>query len=72
MCSSHYLHFSFEKHIPFQVLKDFCEHLEATPSTFLSIFTLRVIYIRIDYWGSIFTLYLTWEVFNFNFYQYFP
>ena len=35
MCSIHYLDFSFEKHIPFQVLKDFSvENLETTPSTF--------------------------------------
>ena len=32
ICSIHYLHFSFEKHVPSQVLKDFSvENLETTP-----------------------------------------
>ena len=31
-CSIHYLHFSFEKHVPSEVLKDFSvENLETTP-----------------------------------------
>ena len=34
--SVHYLYFSFEKHVLFQFLKDFCvENLEITLSTFL-------------------------------------
>ena len=34
--SIHYLHFSFEKHVLSQVLKDFSvENLETTPGTFL-------------------------------------
>ena len=38
ICSIHYLHFSFEKHVPFQVLKDFSvENLETIPSTLLLI-----------------------------------
>ena len=31
MCSIHFLHFAFEKHVPSQVLKDFSvENLETT------------------------------------------
>ena len=45
ICSIHYLHFSFEKYVPSQVLKDFSmENLETTPSIFLSKFRLRSIY----------------------------
>ena len=39
ICSIHYLHFSFEKHVPSQVFKGFSvENLETTPSNFLSKF----------------------------------
>ena len=32
ICSIHYLHFSFEKHVPSQVMKDFYdENVETTP-----------------------------------------
>ena len=35
-CSIHYLHFSFEKHVSSEVLKDFSvENLETTPIFFL-------------------------------------
>ena len=53
----HYLHFSFEKYVPSQVLKDFSvENLETTPSTFLSKFSSEIYLSRIiNYWGSIFT-----------------
>ena len=55
-----YLQFSFEKHVPSQVLKDFSvENLETTRSTFLSKFSSEIYLSRIiNYWGSIFTLYL--------------
>ena len=55
-----YLHFSFEKHVPSQVLKGFSvENLETTGSTFLSKFSSEIYLSRIiNYWGSIFTLYL--------------
>ena len=89
ICSIHYLHFSFEKHVPSQVLKDFSvENLETTPSTFLSKFSSEIYLSRIiNYWGSIFTLYLTRGTFSlvcvlssffsffllfFFFYRYFP
>ena len=52
--------FSFEKHVISQVLKDFSvENLETTPSTFPSKFSYEI-YLHgiINYWGSIFTLYL--------------
>ena len=39
ICSIHYLHLSFEKHVPSQVMKELSiEILETTPSTFLSKF----------------------------------
>ena len=59
MLSIHYLHFSFEKQVPSQVLKDFSvENLETTPSTFrLNFFGDLFIPIMI-YWDSLFTLYL--------------
>ena len=66
ICSIHYLDFSFEKHVHFQVLKDFSvENLETTPSIFLSIF-FREIYLSriINYWVSVFTSYLTWWAFS--------
>ena len=61
-CSIHYLHFSFEKHVPSQVLKDFSvENLETIPNTFLSKFSSKIFLSRIiNYWGGIFTLYLMW------------
>ena len=64
--SAHYLHSSFENHVPFQVLEDFSvENLETTPSTFLSKFSSKIHLSRIiNYWGSIFTLYLTWGAFS--------
>ena len=56
-----YLHFSYEKHVPSQDLKDFSvENLETTPSTFLLKFSSNIYLSRIiNYWGSIFALYLT-------------
>ena len=62
ICSIHYLDFSFEKHVTSQVLKDFSvEILETTPGTFLSKFSSEI-YLSwiVNYWGSIFTLYLMW------------
>ena len=58
--------FSFEKYVPSQVLKDFSvEDPETTPSTFLSKFYSEIYLSRIiNYWGSIFTLYLTSGAFN--------
>ena len=65
-CSIHYLYFSFEKHVPSQVLKDFSvENLETTPCTFLSNFSSEIYLSRIIvYWDSIFTLYLTLGAFS--------
>ena len=60
------LAFFFEKHLPSQVFKDFSvESLETTPSNFLSKF-FSEIYLSpvINYWGSIFTLHLTWGAFS--------
>ena len=59
--SIYYLHFFFEKHVPFQVLKDFSfENLGTIPSTLLSKFSCGI-YLSsiINYWRSIFALYLT-------------
>ena len=52
--SFHSLYFSFEKHIPSQVLKDFSvENLETTPSTCLSRFLSEIYLSRIiNCWGS--------------------
>ena len=88
MSSIYYLHFSFEKHVLSQVLKDLSvENLEATRSTFLSKFSCKTYLSRtMNCWGSIFTLYLTWGAFSlicnlsaffffllfFFFYWYFP
>ena len=48
MCSIHYLHFSFEKHVPSQILKDlFVENLETVPSIFVLKFRLRSIYLEL-------------------------
>ena len=46
-------------------MKDFSvENLESTPSTFLSTFSSEIYLSRIiNYWGIIFTLYLTWGAF---------
>ena len=62
-CSIHYLHFSFEKYAPSQVLKDSSvENVKTTPSTFLSKFSSEIYLSRIiNYWGSVLhTSYLTW------------
>ena len=65
-CSIHYLNFSFEKRVPFQVFKDFSvENLETIPSilpsnVFSEIYLSRII----NYWDSIFTLYLTRGTFS--------
>ena len=66
ICSIHYLHFSFEKHVFFQILKDFTvENLETNSSTFISTFSCELYFSWIsNYWGSIFTLYLTWGAFS--------
>ena len=44
-CSIHYLHFSFEKHVPSQVLKDYSvENLETTPrSIYLELLVLAIL-----------------------------
>ena len=66
ICSIHYLHFPFEKHLPSQVLKNFSvENLETTPSTFFSKCFCEICLSRIiNYWGSVFTLYITWGAFS--------
>ena len=58
--------FSFEKHVPSQVLKGFSvENLKTTSSTFLSKFSSEIYLSRIiNYLGSIFTLYVTWGAFS--------
>ena len=45
-CSIHYLHFSFEKHVPSQVLKDFfVEILETTPrSIYLKLLIIGIVF----------------------------
>ena len=50
----------------FSILKDFpVENLETNPSTFFSEFHSEIYLSRIIYyWGSIFTLYLTWGAFS--------
>ena len=55
------LAFSSEKQEPSQILKDFSvENLETTRNTFLSNFFSEIYLFRIiNYYGSIFTLYLT-------------
>ena len=59
------MHFSFEKYVPYQVLKDFSvENLETTHSTFLSKFSSEILSRIVNYWGSIFSLYLTWGPFS--------
>ena len=62
ICSIHYLHFSFEKHVPSQVLNNFSvDNLETTPRSFHSKFCSKIYLSQIiNYWGSIFILYLTW------------
>ena len=64
--STHYLHFSFEKHVLSQFLKDFSvENLETTSSTSLSKFSCEIYLSRvINYWGIIFTLSWTWGEFS--------
>ena len=57
ICAIHYLHFSFEKHAPSQVFKDFSvKNLEITS---LKIFFWDLLSSIINDWGIIFTLYLT-------------
>ena len=58
--------FCFETHILSPVLKDFSvENLETTPSTFLSKFSFEIYLSRIiNFWGSIFTVYLMWGTFS--------
>ena len=44
ICSIYYLHFSFEKYVPFQILKDLSvENLETISTTLLSKFFLKSI-----------------------------
>ena len=64
--STHYLHFSFEKHVPSQFLKDFSvENLETTSSTSLSKFSCEIYLSRvINYCGIIFTLSWRWGEFS--------
>ena len=64
--STHDLHFSFEKHVPSQFLKDFSvENLETTSSTSLSKFSCEIYLSRvINYWGIIFTLSWRWGEFS--------
>ena len=46
ICSIHYLHFSFEKHVSSKILKDFSvENLESTP---------RYIYLKLLIMGIVF------------------
>ena len=61
ICSIHYLHFYFKKHVPSQLLKDFSvKKLETISSLFLSKFFFEIYLSRIiNCWDSIFTLYLT-------------
>ena len=68
ICSIHYLHFSFEKHLPFKfweisLLKIYKVLPALFSQRFLEIYLSRVI----NYWGSIFTLSLTWGAFSFFF-----
>ena len=65
-CLIHYLHFPFKKHVPSQVLIDLSvENLETTPSTFLSKVSSKIYLLHfINYWSSIFILYLRWRAFN--------
>ena len=46
MCSIHFLHFAFEKHVPSQVLRDFfVENLETTArSIYLELLIIGVIF----------------------------
>ena len=63
-CRIHYLYISLKTRVPSQVFKDFCvENLELTANTFLSKFPSEIYLSRIiNYWASIFTLYLTYAV----------
>ena len=62
----HYLDFSFEKHVPSQVLIDSSDKsLQTALSAFLLKFSSEIYFSRIiSYWGIIFTLYLTWGAFS--------
>ena len=42
ICSIHYLHFAFEKHVPSQVLKDFS--VENLSSIYLELLIIGVVY----------------------------
>ena len=58
ICSVHYLHFSFEKHVLSQVLKDFSlENVETTSSTFLLKFPVRSINLELVIIGVVFLHY---------------
>ena len=61
ICSIHYFYLPFEKLVSCEVLKDlYVENLETTPSTFCSKFSSEIYLSRIiNYWDSIFLLYLT-------------
>ena len=58
--------FSFEKHVPSQISKDFSnENIETAPSTFLKkIWSEIYLSWIINYWVSIFILSLTWGAFS--------
>ena len=66
ICSIHYFYLPFEKLVSCEVLKDlYVENLETTPSTFCSKFSSEIYLSRIiNYWDSIFLLYLTWGAFS--------
>ena len=62
-CSIHYLHFSFEKHVPSPVVKYFSvENLETTPSISLSKFRLKSIYLEFLIIGVVFLDYNVMKV----------
>ena len=58
--------FSFEKHVPSQISKDFSnENIKTAPSTFLKkIWSEIYLSWIINYWVSIFILSLTWGAFS--------
>ena len=58
ICSTYYLEFSFENHLPSQVLKDVSvENLETAPNTFIVKFLLEICFSEVINFVSIYTLY---------------
>ena len=64
ICWTHYLHFALETHVPSQFWKIFLLKIWKLLSALFARFSEIYLSQIINYWGSIFTLHLTWGAFS--------